>query len=67
MRREIAYEIVAMRSSIWRRSEVSIIGSLDPPTTEHFFVVALPLRIRVASAWGMTLDRIYMALSLIHI
>ena len=37
-----------MRSSIRRRSEVSIIGSLDPPTTEHFFVLALPLRIRVA-------------------
>ena len=50
-----------MRSSIRRRSEVSIIGSLDPPTTEHFFVVALPLRIRVASAWSVTIDRIYIA------
>ena len=40
---------------------MSIIGFLDPPTTEHFFVVALPLRIRVASAWGVTIDRIYIA------
>ena len=40
---------------------MSIIGFLDPPTTEHFFVVAFNLRIRVASAWSMTLDRIYIA------
>ena len=40
---------------------MSIIGFVDPPTTEHFFVVALPLRIRVTSAWGMTIDRIYIA------
>ena len=40
---------------------MSIIGFLDPPTTEHFFVVALPLRIRVTSAWGVTIDRIYIA------
>ena len=50
-----------MRSSIRRRSEVSIIGFLDPPTTEHFFILALPLRIRVASAWSVTLGRIYIA------
>ena len=50
-----------MKCSIQRRSEVSIIGSLDPPTTEHFFILALPLRIRVASAWSVTLDRIYIA------
>ena len=42
-----------------QHSEVSIIGFLDPPTTEHFFVVALPLQIRVTSAWSMVLDRIY--------
>ena len=40
---------------------MSIIGFLDPLTTEHFFVVALPLRIRVATAWGVTIDRIYIA------
>ena len=40
---------------------MSIIGFLDPPTTEHFFVVALPLRIRVTSAWGVTIDGIYIA------
>ena len=50
-----------MRSSIWRRSEVGIIGSLDTPTTEHFFVLALYLRIRVASACSVTLDRTYIA------
>ena len=53
-----AYEIVAMRSSIWRRSEVGIIVFLDTPTAEHFFVLALSVRIRVVSAWSVTLDRI---------
>ena len=31
------------------------------PTAEHFVVLALPLRIRAASAWSVALDRIYMA------
>ena len=56
-----AYEIVTMRCPIWRRSEVSIIVSFDTPTAEHFFLLALHLRIRVASACSVTLDRIYIA------
>ena len=39
---ESVYEIVRLRSSIQWCSEVSIIGFLDLPTTEHFFVIALP-------------------------
>ena len=38
---------------------MGIIGFLNLPTTEHFFIVALPLRIQVASAWSVTTDRIY--------
>ena len=56
-----AYEIVAMRSSIWRRSQMSTIVSFDTPTAEHFFVLGLPLRIRVANAWTVALDRIHAA------
>ena len=48
-------------SSIRQRSEVGIIVSLDMPTAEHFLVLALPLRIRVASAWSMALDGVHMA------
>ena len=40
---------------------MSIIGFLDPPTTENLFVVAFNLRIRGASAWSVTIDRIYVA------
>ena len=56
-----AYEIVTMRCSIWRRSEVSIVVSFGTPTAEHFFLLALYLRIRVASACSVTLDRICIA------
>ena len=40
-RRKSAYEVVAMRSSIWRRSEMGIIVSFDTPTAEHFFVTCI--------------------------
>ena len=56
-----AYEIVTMRCSIWRRSEVSTIVSFGTLPAEQFFLLALYLRIRVASACSAALDRIYIA------
>ena len=56
-----AYEVVTVKCSIWRRSEVSTIVPFDTPTAEHFFLLALYLRIRVASACSVTLDSIYIA------
>ena len=55
------YKIVAMGSSIWWRSQVSIIVPFDTPTADHFSLLALSLRIRVASACSVALDRIQIA------